>query len=288
VKIAAAIILYHPPPEFISNLKSYYDHIDKLFIFDNTGAGPGIQKQLQQFSKVDYFQNDSNEGIATPINAAAAKAISENFEWMLLMDQDSCFSENSISSYLNCFRIYPGKENVALFGTKYGRLNKQSSETCEAAEIKELIISGSLVNLTLFKQIGKFDEALFLDFVDHDYCIRANAMGFSIIQFSNIYLSHQLGTEVYRSSIKTLFLIKKRKSIHSPLRCYYMYRNYLYLDRKYEGANISLLKNIRGTAIGNILNSIFYGRDTIKTMKYFIAARNDHEKKKMGRIEKEI
>lgn len=288
MKIAAVIVLYHPPQDFIINLKSYYNYIDKAFIFDNTGTGSGIKEQLQQLSKVEYFQNDNNEGIANPLNAGAKKAIAENFDWMLMMDQDSYFSENSISSYINCFNGYVPKENIALFGTRYGRLHNRSAETCEPAETDELIISGSLVNLTLFKQIGNFDEALFLDFVDHDYCIRAKGMGFSIIQFSNIYLSHQLGTEIYRSSIKTLFLIKKRKSIHSPLRCYYMYRNYLYLQKKYEGSNLPLLKNIRGTATGNILGSIFYGRDTIKTIRYFLAARGDHEKNKMGRIEKEM
>jgi rhamnosyltransferase len=288
VKIAAVIILYNPPEDFITNLISYYNYIDKIFIFDNTGTGSGIQEQLLPLSKVEFIQNNSNEGIAKPLNTGAKKAISENFEWMLMMDQDSHFSEGSISSYLNCVNQYPGKENIAMFGTQYGRLTNSSSETCEPAEINELIISGTLVNLNLFQQVGNFDEALFLDFVDHDYCIRAKGMGFSLVQFSNIFLSHQLGTEVYRSSVKTLFLVKKKKSIHSPLRCYYMYRNYLYLEKKYEGSNISLLKNIRGTAIGNILSSVFYGRDTAKTIKYFITARNDHNKNKMGRIVKEI
>lgn len=288
MKIAAVIILYHPPQDFITNLKSYYNYIDKVFIFDNTGTESGIGEHLQKLSKVEFIQNHNNEGIAYPLNAGAKKAILEDFEWMLMMDQDSYFSENSISSYFNCFNKYVGKENIAMFGTRYGRLNNPSSETFEPAEVNELIISGTLVNLNLFKQTGNFDEALFIDFVDHDYCIRAKRMGLSIIQFPNIYLSHQLGTEVYRSSIKTLFLIKKRKSIHSPLRCYYMYRNYLYLKKKYEGSDIPLLKNIRGTTKGNILNSIFYGRDTVRTIKYFIAARNDYEKNKMGRIEKEI
>lgn len=288
MKIAAVIILYHPPQDFITNLKSYYNSIDKAFIFDNTGSDSGIKEQLQQLSKVEFIQNDNNKGIANPLNAAAKKAIAENFDWMLMMDQDSYFSDNSISQYFNCCRKHVGKENVAMFGTRYGRIHNPSSETCKHVETNELIISGSLVNLNLFEQIGNFDEALFIDFVDTEFCIRAAGKGFSIIQFSNIFLTHELGKEVYRSSIKTLFLIKKRKAIHSPLRCYYLYRNYLYLKEKYEGSDIPLLKNIRGTATGNILNSIYYGRDTVKTLQYFIAARNDYKKNKMGKIEKEI
>jgi hypothetical protein len=35
-------------------------------------------------------------------------------------------------------------------------------------------------------------------------------------------------------------------------------------------------------------NSIFYGCNALKTIKYLIAARNDYKKIKMGRIEKEL
>ncbi len=67
-----------------------------------------------------------------------------------------------------------------------------------------------------------------------------------------------------------------------------MYRNLLYLEKKYEGVKIPLLKSVRATAISNIKNSIFYGRDTMKTIKYLIAARNDYKKMKMGEVEKNL
>ncbi|MDB5221766.1 MAG: glycosyltransferase family 2 protein [Chitinophagaceae bacterium] len=288
MKIAAVVILYHPGQYFISNIRTYYNHVDKIFVFDNTETDSAVKEVLQQLSKVEFLQDYNNEGIAKRLNSGAQKAIQQQFEWMLMLDQDSYFSEESISNYFSCCNKYHSKENVAMFGTRYGRLKTSSSETCAPTEMHELITSGTLVNLNLFKKIGNFDEALFIDFVDHDYCIRAKIKGFSIIAFSNIYLSHELGRQVYRSSIKTLFLLKKRKAIHSPLRCYYMYRNLLYLEKKYENIKTPLLKNMRGTATGNILNSIFYGRDIIKTIKYFIAARNDYKKMKTGKIEKEL
>jgi hypothetical protein len=67
-----------------------------------------------------------------------------------------------------------------------------------------------------------------------------------------------------------------------------MYRNLLYLEKKYEGVKIPLLKSVRATAISNIKNSIFYGRDTMKTIKYLIAARNDFKKMKMGKIKTSV
>ncbi len=288
MKIAAVVILYHPDPDFITNLKTYYNYVAKVFVFDNTETESAVKEELKQLPKVEFFHDYNNDGIAKRLNSGADKAIHEQFDWMLTMDQDSYFSEKAICNYFNCFDKYEPKQNVAMFGTRYGRLKKHSSEICTSTEIHELITSGTLINLIRFKNLGNFDEALFIDSVDHDYCIRAKIGGFSLIEFSNIYLSHELGRQVNRSSIKTLFLAKKRKSIHSPLRCYYMYRNLLYLEKKYEGVKIPLLKSVRATAISNIKNSIFYGRDTMKTIKYLIAARNDYKKMKMGEVEKNL
>jgi rhamnosyltransferase len=287
MRIAAVVILFHPPQSFISNLNSYYDYLDRIFVFDNTEADPLLKDVLQQLPKVEYYHDNNNEGIAKRLNAGAEKAMQQGFSWMLTMDQDSFFA-GTMGDYLNCFHEFRDKENVALFGTKYGRSTLDVSRKCLPAEIHELITSGTLVNLSLFKEIGKFDEALFIDSVDHDYCIRAKSFGYSLTRFSNICLSHELGKKVYASSIKTLFLIKKEKAIHSPLRCYYMYRNLLYLEKKYAGVDVSLLKSVRKTAISNIKNSFFYGRQPIKIIRYLLAARSDHKKMKMGKIEKEL
>lgn len=284
MKIAAAVILYHPHSSFFSNIKTYYSYIDKIYVFDNTETGPTIGEESRQLSKVEFFHDHKNDGIAKRLNAGAEKAIRDGYQWLLTMDQDSYFDGESFRTYINCFNKFTSKENVALFGTRYGRQGNLSSEICTPAEIHELITSGTLVNLSLYKKVGPFDEALFIDSVDHDYCIRAKNLGLSLIEFSNIYLSHELGTHVYKSSIKTFFLVKKTKAIQSPLRCYYMYRNLLYLEKKYKGMEVPLLKSVRSTVISNIMNSIYYGRSTFKILKYLSAARNDFKKMKMGKI----
>lgn len=283
MKIAAVVILYHPEENFISNLKTYYDAIDKIFVFDNSETESSVKHNLLSLSKVDFFQNFKNEGIAKRLNEGAEICIQQGFEWMLTMDQDSFFSDGSIKYYFNCIDNYEEKSNVAMFGTNYGSLQKSSEEKCAATEKYQLITSGALVNLDIFKKIGGFDEALFIDLVDHDYTIRAKLCGYFLIQFSNIYMKHQIGKVVNRSSIKSLFLIKKKKIIHIPLRCYYVYRNQLYLQKKFKDHPTKLLTEVRKTAISNILNCIFYGRNTAKILQYIIAAKRDFKKNKMGK-----
>lgn len=287
MKVAAVVILYYPETDLVSNIKTYYDHVDKIFVFDNSETESSIKSHLLALPKIEFFQDFKNEGIAKRLNEGAAKCIEQGFDWMLTMDQDSFFSADAISNYLKCCNKYKNKENVAVFGTMYSRVKKISSQECSISYTHELITSGMLINLKLFKKVGGFDEALFIDGVDHDYVISAKTKGFPVIIFSNIYILHQLGTYVYRSSIKTLFLIKKKKVIHHPLRCYYIYRNMLYLESKHkEGAQ--LMKSIKKTTIHHIYKCFFYGRNTFKLIKYLMAARRDVKNKRMGKIKYEL
>lgn len=284
MKIAAAVILYHPAKDAISSIQSYYDHVDKVFVFDNTETNSTIKYDLVKLSKVEFHQDYKNDGVAKRLNEASRMAIDEKFDWLLTMDQDTSFTSDAISNYINCFQRYEGKEKVAMFGTRFSRKEAQTTNDCSSIKAGKLITSGSLVNLSLFETIGEFDERLFIDAVDYDYCFRAQIAGFPIMQFSNIYTLHAVGNEVYRSSVKTLFLAKKKKEIHSGLRCYYMYRNMLYLNEKYKGEDKIYSKQIRDYVRSRIKVSLLYGRSTWNIVKYLQLAKNDFENNRMGKI----
>lgn len=283
MKIAAVIILYHPGKELIFNIESYYDILDKIFVFDNSETKSAVHDDLVKLSKIELYQDFNNGGIAKRLNEACEIALNEQFEWLLTMDQDSYFANGVIQNYITCVQQYFEKEKVALFGTKFGRNEQGAVADCVAIKAEKLITSGSLLNLSLYQAIGKFDEQLFIDAVDYDYCFRAQMAGFSNIEFSNVRIVHQVGNEVCRSSIKTLFLFKKKKEIHSPLRCYYLYRNMLYLNEKYKNQDKVYAKQIRDYVLSRIKVSILYGRNTWDILKALRAAKRDFKNKKMGK-----
>src|SRR4051812_48011138 len=102
MKIAAVVILYQPSADAISNIESYYDSVDKIFVFDNTESGSGIQESLMSLSKIKLFHDSINAGIPKRLNQASRRAIEEGFEWLLTMDQDTSFPPEAIKLYLNC------------------------------------------------------------------------------------------------------------------------------------------------------------------------------------------
>jgi rhamnosyltransferase len=87
------------------------------------------------------------------------------------------------------------------------------------------ISSGSLVNLRAYKYIGEHDESLFIDFVDIEWGLRANACGFKILTNTQAVLKQQLGEQPI-----TIFGCKI--VYHKPMRHYYYLRNVFLMVRK--------------------------------------------------------
>ncbi len=284
MKVAAVVVLYYPGEEMLSNINSYYDRVDKIYAFDNTEQGSEIQTALLTRPKISYHHDGQNAGIATRLNSAARLALMDGFDWLLMMDQDSGFSVATGPDYFECFKQYEPKTLVAMFGVNFEQDQQRGSSKCNAVFTDELITSGTLLNLLLFPEIGLFDENLFIDGVDHEYTIKTLLAGYKIVQFSNIRLTHQIGTLVKRASIKTLFLVKKAKKLHTPLRCYYVYRNNLYLQQKYKNNSVLDLSKLDKIARSIINNAFFYGKNPLQVIQYILLAKRDFKNGRMGKF----
>lgn len=116
---------------------------------------------------------------------------------------------------------------------------------CLGEEIDVVITSGSLVNVENAIKIGGFDEKLFIDYVDFEFCLRTIENNFKIIKIYGSYLEHRLGELEEKSIINRKILVTN----HSFIRRYYIYRNAIYVWKKY------ILKNPKWV-IKNILSNI--------------------------------
>ena len=106
-----------------------------------------------------------------------------------------------------------------------------------------LISSGTLVSIDAFDKIGRFDETLFIDNVDLEWCCRARARGFLLFGVCDAQLDHRLGDQ-RRVVFDRLVLV-----VHSPLRMYYQTRNRILLYRRgYMPLKWKLKDNLRMVA----------------------------------------
>ncbi|HMR82372.1 MAG TPA: glycosyltransferase [Niabella sp.] len=281
-KVFGVVILFNPQENVNRNISSYLSFVDKLLVIDNSEPPAKINLgELEEKDKVVLIAEGVNKGIAIRLNEAAKYAFSEGASWLLTMDQDSFFNESNLVLYQEYFHQYKNKDNVALFGVEFEQPSGAIGN--ETVETYNIITSGSLVNLEVYKNIGEFDEALFIDDVDVEYCIRANLNGYKTLKFKNVYLHHSLGTVLQYRSLKSFK--KTSRVLHSSLRIYYMLRNHLYVNKKYKSKLPELFLLQRKKDIRNrIKNNFLYGGNRIALIKYLVLALVHYKNKKMGRL----
>lgn len=279
IKLAACVVLYNPDDTIFENILTYGNYVDKLIVIDNSLKKNNflIDKLSEVFeSKLIYINNNDNLGIATALNQACDKAIELQFKWILTMDQDSSFI--NFDHYKKCLEKVQNVNNVALLAAntdKEGYSNFDINEcSCNYREDKfSVITSANIVNLEYFEEIGRFNDKLFIDMVDYDYCLRINIKKFKILYFPDVFVEHKLGEVHLRTNIFTRK--KKYKTEHNAQRAYYICRNSLYLSKnygKYFSKEFGML---------HILNIVFI-HDVTKILLYEIDKWNKLKAKFIG------
>lgn len=226
----AAVVLYMPEWEdFCQNLKTYPNGVDATLVVANSPLMPA-QKDYLEGQGMVVVQNTENAGVARALNQAAQYAIQQGFNWLLTMDQDSAFGPTKPHALSQAMHLAPPK--TAAIGV-------ESLRTPEAVPrfvvVPFLLQSGTLFSLPVWSTVGPFKEALFIDAVDHEYCLRARKAGYTVLQYPSIPLFHQLG-QTYALP-RWLFVFhrhpKEGISYHSPAREQYIFRNNAWLIRQY-------------------------------------------------------
>jgi len=282
MNIAATVILYHPDESCVQNLITLKKKFQKVYIVDNTENSSGsFENHKNVFQDVIYLHDGKNRGIAERLNWVCELAKKDGYKWLLTMDQDSLFDDVMLTEYFQCITDFTEKEKVSMFGVTF---EKQDAKTgnCDAVPVNHLITSGSVVNLNLLNEIGGFDENLFIDELDYEYCLRSIAKGFKIIQFPNIFLDHNLGKTTYHRSFKTIK--RTSRNLHSAVRIYYMTRNFLYVQKKYQDIFPGEINDRKTILLNRLKNNILYNKNRFKVIRYILKGVIDYRKARMGKL----
>ena len=238
----AIIVTYHPTDEIVENIEVLDSQVDKIIIVDN-GSGVTTKNLLdnlaKRHSKANVIFLEDNLGIAAALNIGVKKAKADGYQWVITFDQDSQVTPLMIDTMLRAYDAYPNKEMVASLSPRYK--NKENGEVCSStftsascaslpyAETLEVMTSGNLVKLSVFDTVGYFNEALFIDSVDIEHCLRCVSQGYKILEVKNAILLHSAGFPSWHK----LFWKRVITSNHFPLRRYYITRNSIYVYKKF-------------------------------------------------------
>jgi rhamnosyltransferase len=275
MKLAGTVILFYPPENVFANIATYIHEIEVLYIFDNT-PDKIIRIPDEIKYKCSYMHSGENEGIAKKLNDAMNIASNEGFDYLLTMDQDSFFGDGDLKKYKEIISEEIERNNISMFGVRYYELRK--NENTNPSVNKLLITSGAVINLKINEIIGGFDENLFIDGVDTDYCLQTFSKGYKTFLVNELSLKHQLGEE---KKVMTPLLKSTIRKFHNPTRLYYIVRNHLYLRAKYPTQHQYLNNKI---VLNEIKNCLFYAQDFVNNLKAILLAVKHFRKGVFGKI----
>lgn len=238
-RYCGVVVWYNPDIEVINNISTYITDLDKLYIIDNScERNMELVDKIIDNDKIEYISLGGNRGLAYALNKGCNKAIDEGFDYILTMDQDSYFELNSVKLMKEFIKksnkhyaiIAPNVKSVYI--DELENKKKIAYTVLTEGKNKELIwvmTSGSMMCIKDFVEAGKFDEKLFIAHIDIDLGIALNNLGKKIIMLSDVIIYQTFGN----SKPKKILWKVVHPSFANPVRTYYLFRNQVYLLKKY-------------------------------------------------------
>ena len=191
------------------------------------------------------------------------------------MDQDSRFYPGMMANYKKLIEEqYSENTAIAMYSVYQEGMKLKGNET---QYVERAITSGSVVDIRIAGTIGGFDENLFIDEVDNEFCYRAQLHGYKILCFPQIKMQHHLGDPIPGN----LFGVKFKGLNHNKLRKYYITRNNIYVIKKYPKVTGYCFKELMKILIKLLLVE----PDKTSRILFMFKGVKDALKGKMGKLE---
>jgi len=236
--ICAVIVSHSPREEFLLNIKSTEAQVDKVVVVNNGSREVNLDllKDADLEKNIHLINNSDNLGQGKALNQAVDWILSQGYEWILLLDQNSIPDSSMIDELIKAYKSCPYRGKVRMIGSNCTYRNIEEIKYRKECQKKShferdvVMMSGTLLSSSAYKEIGPFREEFFVDSTDADYCLRLRAKGFRIIVACKAQMTHSVGED---ASIKNFLGKKILVTNHNHIRCYYMERNGLILVKEY-------------------------------------------------------
>jgi len=233
--VCGVVVTFRPKAEDLANVAQLRPQVRGLVVVDN-GSSEEKRQRLRVLSREWDFmliENGENLGIAAALNIGVKWAQSEGYTWVALFDQDSTAPSGFIDTMLRAYETSCRRDRIALLVPKYidSRLGVPLPATyADDGSLQVAMTSGSLMPIALCCQEGWFEECLFIDGVDYEYCLRLRSNGYSVEECNEAVLLHAPAnfTECRMNGFR-LF----STSNYSAGRRYYRDRNTIWMVRRY-------------------------------------------------------
>lgn len=231
-QIAIIIVLYQPSSADLSSI-SLLGEMYQMVVVDNSSEESAF---LKSNGAIQYIFNGGNLGIAEAQNIGLRIATKQKgITHIVFLDQDSRTTNDYPLAIAREFERHANGRKLAFLGPSVRNVetgdlyrsivhhDQQTDEDFIAR--RDVISSGGCTTLECLKDIGLNDCRLFIDYVDFEWCWRAQSKGYVCGITPRLTITHHVGQN-------TISLWGYLIIISSPKRYFYQFRNYLWLVRR--------------------------------------------------------
>lgn len=172
--------------------------------------------------------NGNRGGIAGGLNRGIKCALATDCRWITLLDQDSRITAEQMLLMPKAWDVFPSRQLVVgpiIWDEQRQERHGRWRATANGFDATRLLISsGTTFRSSDWPQLGSMHEDLFIDFVDHAWCFRAQSRGFQLLQHPLVKLRQHFGAE-HPNSLCRWFGMQ----LYSPDRHFYGLRNLRWL-----------------------------------------------------------
>lgn len=241
-----------------------------LYVYDNSPERQIVQNENEVWSTINYIHDPMNSGLGVAYNSGVKVATEMGFNWIVLLDQDTDFAINFISSInlvlsqSNTFKLLAPilklKTGESFSPCRYKFKRGHSVNLVEGVySLKKIspVNSGMVINIAAFNKVGGYDEKVKLDFADFQFIERFRSVygefylldSVGIQDFSNV--DKDLNKNIFRFSIYLECAKKCNRNslIDDFLYCYVVTRHLLALSFRFKSfvfVKLFYMKYIKG------------------------------------------
>ncbi len=279
---AVGIVLYNPDiPRLKLNIESVCRDTECIYLCDNGSENIEEIRTLLKDYRAVLLENGENLGIAAALNILCRYARADGFSHILTLDQDSVCG----TGMLKILSLYAEDETIGIAAPNECNEGEQPVDL-KSGEQYRVITSGSLTSLAAWEAVGGFDEAMFIDLVDHDFCAALRLFGYKIVMDKNALLYHRLGESLEIRFFMRLFGFLPVRAFktplythnHSPLRTYYYARNTVYFMKKYKNTDAVDIKTERKVFLRWIVLKLGFEKQKFSKLRAILRGVRDGRK----------
>ena len=251
-KIAIIIInwnTYQLTFNCLKSLKACTYKNKTIFLVDNGSKDGSGDKIALEFPDINFIKNEINEGFTGANNKALKVILKQNFDYVLLLNNDTevkpnflsllearMDSDQNLAATQPLILDFPNKNTIwngggsfnSFFGLSKTRYNGLIYKPQLKIETFTEWISGCciLVKIEVIKKVGLLDNRFFAYFEDVDWSIRMTKLGYKLGVVPKSIIYHQ-------SSGSTKMNNTSNEGNLSPYAHYLNVRNHIYLIKKH-------------------------------------------------------